>query len=194
MGAWIGRTTTVLALLVVAGCNAGSVDSAGDGGDDSGDAGNPGEGEPASLAGITAAHNEARAAVGVGPMTWSASLAATAQAWAEACVDSTAPAGLIDHNDNRSDGHPYYVGENIYGASGGATASDAVATWVSESADYNYATNTCAGGAICGHYTQVVWATSVDLGCGIANCPGLQFGNGIVCDYGPGGNDGGRPY
>lgn len=148
--------------------------------------------EPAGLEGITAAHNAVRAEVGVGPMTWSPTLAATAQAWAEACVDTTAPAGLIDHNANRSDGHPYYVGENIYGSGGGATGVAAVQAWASEKANYDYDTNTCTG--VCGHYTQIVWATSVDLGCGIANCPGLTYANGIVCNYGPGGNSGGKPY
>jgi pathogenesis-related protein 1 len=181
--------------LLTAACGGGGGDDGGGGpgpGDPDANGGNPGEGEPAALAGITAMHNEARAAVGVGPMSWSAELAATAQAWADACVDNSAPAGLIDHNDGRSNGHPYYVGENIFGASGGATAAGAVSTWVSESANYDYASNSCDG--ICGHYTQVVWAASVDLGCGISSCPGLQFGNSIVCDYGPGGNDGGRPY
>lgn len=148
--------------------------------------------EPAGLEGITAAHNEVRAGVGVGPMTWSPSLAATAQSWAEACVDVDAPAGLIDHNDGRSDGHPYYVGENIYGSGGGATGIAAVQAWAAEVSSYDYDTNACTG--VCGHYTQIVWATSVDLGCGIATCPGLTYGNGIVCDYGPGGNSGGKPY
>lgn len=148
--------------------------------------------EPAALEGITAAHNAVRAGVGVAPLTWSASLAATAQAWAEACVDDAAPVGLIDHNPNRSDGHPYYVGENIYGSSGVATPDGAVALWAAEEQDYDYATNACS--AVCGHYTQVVWATTLEVGCGIATCPGLTYGSGIVCDYGPGGNTGGRPY
>jgi uncharacterized protein YkwD len=151
-----------------------------------------GAGEPAALEGITAAHNEVRAGVGVPPLVWSESLAATAQAWAEQCVDTQAPAGLIDHNPDRSDGHPYYVGENIYGTTGSADAEEAVGLWAAEEADYDYDTNTCNG--VCGHYTQVVWSTSEDLGCGIASCPGLQYRNVIVCNYGPGGNTGGRPY
>ncbi|MBA2539031.1 MAG: hypothetical protein H0V17_05300, partial [Deltaproteobacteria bacterium] len=110
------------------------------------------------------------------------------------CVDQDQPIGLIDHNDGRSNGHPYYVGENIFGAGGGATAQQAVSLWAAEGANYDYATNSCSG-PTCGHYTQVVWRTSIELGCAIGNCPGLQFGNAIVCDYGPGGNSGGaRPY
>lgn len=152
-------------------------------------------GEPAALAGITALHNQVRATVGVGPMQWNDSLAATAQAWADACTDNDAPIGLIDHNPNRSNGHPWYVGENVYGSSGTATPSGAVDAWAGEGQYYDYATNSCATGHICGHYTQIVWADSTQLGCGISNCPGLQYGNSIVCDYGPGGNIGGqRPY
>ncbi|RIL07002.1 MAG: hypothetical protein DCC71_04625 [Proteobacteria bacterium] len=48
--------------------------------------------------------------------------------------------------------------------------------------------------AVCGHYTRVVWATTELVGCGIASCPGLAFGNSVICNYGPGGNTGGRPY
>jgi len=152
-------------------------------------------GEPPALAGITDAHNQVRAGVGVGPMTWNAALAATAQAWADTCTDLDAPIGLVDHNPNRSDGHPYYVGENIYASSGTADPVAAVTAWASESANYHYDTNTCDSGQVCGHYTQVVWADSVDLGCGISNCTGLTFPNTIVCDYGPGGNIGGqKPY
>lgn len=151
-------------------------------------------GEPAALMGITAAHNQVRAGVGVGPMTWNDNLAATAQAWANTCTDNDPPAGLIDHNDGRSDGHPYYVGENVYGSSGASNPLGAVSSWASEVSDYTYATNTCAPGAVCGHYTQIVWATSVELGCAVSNCPGLTYSNSVVCNYGPGGNSGGSPY
>ncbi len=152
----------------------------------------PAEGEPPGLEGTTAAHNQVRAAHGVPPLVWDPSLAATAQAWAEQCIDNDAPIGLIDHNPNRSDGHPAYVGENVYGSSGGASGTDAVALWVSEEADYDYDTNSCSG--VCGHYTQVVWATTTAVGCGIHDCPGLTYGSTVVCDYMPGGNTGGRPY
>jgi hypothetical protein len=126
-------------------------------------------------------------------LEWEPALAATAAAWVAQCIDQMAPTGLIDHNPNRSDGHPYYVGENIYASSGTADAQGAVTSWTNEKSNYDYASNTCTG--VCGHYTQVVWRDTVKLGCAIGNCPGLQFGSSIVCDYGPGGNIGGqRPY
>jgi len=144
-------------------------------------------GEPAALSGILAAHNSARSAVGVGPMAWDESLAATAQAWANTCTDSDGN-GLIDHNANRSAGYPWYVGENVAGSTGSMTGPNAVSLWVDEQQYYTYATNTCVAGQVCGHYTQVVWADSTHVGCGISSCAALTFHTSIVCDYGPGGN------
>ena len=155
-----------------------------------------GDGEPAGLAGITLAHNQVRDMVDTTDplpfLTWSNELAATAAAWAAQCVDTEQPIGLIDHNPGRSDGHPYYVGENIFGSGGGASGQEAVQLWAAEGANYTYATNACNG--VCGHYTQVVRRTTLEVGCALHVCPGLQFGTSIVCDYGPGGNSGGAPY
>lgn len=150
--------------------------------------------EPPALAGITAAHNAVRARVGVkmAPLSWNEGLAASAQAWANRCIDATSPIGLIDHNPKRSIGFPWYVGENIYASSATASAKGAVQSWTSEQHDYDYARNKCAGS--CGHYTQIVWAKSTFLGCAISFCPHLRFSSSIVCDYAPGGNNGGRPY
>jgi pathogenesis-related protein 1 len=156
----------------------------------------PGVGEPAELMGITLYHNQVRAAVVTATplpaMEWDANLAATAAAWIATCTDTTAPVGLIDHNPNRSQGHPWYVGENVFGSGGGASAQQAVTSWASEKANYNYDTNTCNG--VCGHYTQIVWRTSIKLGCAKGTCAGFTYPTSIVCNYGPGGNSGGKPY
>jgi hypothetical protein len=157
-------------------------------------------GEPPLLVGITAAHNQVRAMVSTSvplpPLVWDPALAATAAAWVAKCTDTQAPTGLIDHNANRSVGHPYYVGENVYGSSGlpsSSTAQQAVNLWAAERANYNYATNTCNG--VCGHYTQIVWRNTVKVGCAIGDCPNLKYRTSLVCDYGPGGNYvGQRPY
>jgi len=148
--------------------------------------------EPPGLEGTLAAHNDIRSALGIEPLAWDAALAATAQAWADQCVDLAAPIGLIDDNPDRSDGYPWYVGENKYGSSGSASGVNAVALWAAEVQNYDYDTNTCS--AICSHYTQIVWAATEFVGCGISSCPGLSFGNSVICNYGPGGNTGGRPY
>ncbi|HWO21420.1 MAG TPA: CAP domain-containing protein [Kofleriaceae bacterium] len=159
-------------------------------------------GEPAALAGITAAHNQVRAMVATStplpPLVWDPTLAATAAAWVAMCRDQQAPTGLIDHNPNRSVGQPYYVGENVYGTTAlpsSSTAQQAVNSWASEAVNYNYATNTCAAGSVCGHYTQIVWRSTTKIGCALGDCPSLRYRTSLVCDYGPGGNiSGQRPY
>ena len=158
-----------------------------------------GVGEPAALAGITLAHNRVRAMVSrcdpLPQLEWDPALAATAAAWVAMCRDTEAPAGLIDHNPGRSTGHPYYVGENVFGAGGAGgpnTAMQAVNLWASEVNNYDYDSNTCRG--VCGHYTQIVWRATRKVGCAIGDCPGLQFRTSLVCNYGPGGNNGGKPY
>ncbi len=155
----------------------------------------PIEEEPDALAGITSAHNMVRAAHGVPPLEWDPVLAGIAQAWADECVDEEFPPGLIDHNPDRSDEYTTYVGENIYGSGGGApSAEDVVDLWAAEEANYDYASNTCADGEMCGHYTQVVWEDTTHVGCALGHCPGLAYPYVVVCNYGPGGNSGGRPY
>ena len=53
-------------------------------------------------------------------------------------------------------------------------------------------TLTCSG--TCGHYTQIVWRTSLHVGCALVTCGSLTYKSVILCNYGPGGNSGGAPY
>jgi hypothetical protein len=149
--------------------------------------------EAPALDGITAAHNEVRNALGIPSLMWSAALAATAQAWVEQCVDVEPQIGMVDHNPDRSEGYPWQVGESIAGSGGTMNGGIAFSIWMLEEPFYDYPTNTCTQGT-CGHYTQIVWANTQYVGCGIFDCEALQFGNTVVCNYGPAGNDGGRPY
>lgn len=192
----------MLACVMCCACDAGSaaVDApAGNHSDGAGADVPGGIGEPAELAGMTLAHNQVRAAVATAtplpPLQWDPALASYAAAWVAMCQDTQAPTGLVDHDPNRTNVAGYsYIGENIYASSGAATAQDAVTNWAAEGTSYDYASNTCAGGAICGHYTQIVWRATTHVGCALHNCAGLQFPSTIVCDYGPGGNDGNKPY
>ncbi|XP_078429922.1 pathogenesis-related protein PR-1 type-like [Wolffia australiana] len=130
-----------------------------------------------------AAHNAARAAVGVGPMVWDAQVTAYAQNYAnQRRVDCR----LIHSTSN--------YGENLFWGSGKEwTAREAVQSWVNERKDYNYATNTCTPGRVCGHYTQVVWRNSVRLGCARVKCNSGAIL--ITCNYSPRGNYiGQRPF
>ncbi|WMV44847.1 hypothetical protein MTR67_038232, partial [Solanum verrucosum] len=85
------------------------------------------------------------------------------------------------------------AGENLAKGSGDFMGRAAAQLWVAEKPNYNYGTNQCASGQVCGHYIQVVWRNSVRLGCGRARCNnGWWF---ISCDYDPVGNlVGQRPY
>jgi pathogenesis-related protein 1 len=157
--------------------------------------GNPGAGEPAALAGITDEINRVRAAVGVAPLRWNASLAATAQNWASSCTDQAAPSGLIDYNGSRSSGYPYTIGETLFGQSGSSGTPvqiQAVNAWSSEAAAYDAATGSCSGN--CLHYTQVVWRSTLEVGCGVAVCPQLAYRHTVVCNWAPAGNSGGKAY
>ena len=142
---------------------------------------------------ILAAHNAVRAAAMpvpsplLMPMTWNASAASVAQTWANNCV--------YMHNAGRGN-----LGENLFAASGsGWTATQVVNSWASEKSNYTYSSNACAAGKMCGHYTQIVWRTSIGLGCGTKVCTtGSPFGSGSwvfwVCDYSPPGNYPTKPY
>jgi len=82
------------------------------------------------------------------------------------------------------------LGENLFG---GSVASPKLALdiWAGEAKDYDYASGRCSG--VCGHYTQVVWRDSTELGCGAATCEnGMEL---WVCNYNPPGNyRGEKPY
>ncbi|NXY51466.1 CL18A protein, partial [Ceuthmochares aereus] len=61
--------------------------------------------------------------------------------------------------------------------------------WFAEGRHYDYRTGHCAGNATCHHYTQLVWATAGQLGCGRHLCPGSHgTSEAFTCAYSPGGN------
>jgi len=123
-------------------------------------------------------------------MQWSAEVEAVAAQWAAHCV--------YEHNAGRGN-----LGENIAASSPGywPSITGVVQAWASEAPDYDYASNTCAPGKVCGHYTQLVWRDSTLVGCAYARCTSNSPFQGIttwdfwVCDYSPPGNwVGQRPY
>jgi pathogenesis-related protein 1 len=188
----VDRTLAPALLLALAAC--GSSSSGSQAGSCAVDTNDHSAGEPAELAGITAAHNAVRAHVCVGPLTWDPALAATAAAWVAQC--QSAGGAILDHNPSRGSGATYF-GENIYAASGNslATASGAVNAWAAEAQSYHGEPISSAVVQAAGHYTQLVWASSTRLGCAKHYCSSIAYGYTIVCDYAPGGNIiGQRPY
>nr|GMD48357.1 basic form of pathogenesis-related protein 1-like [Ipomoea batatas] len=88
-------------------------------------------------------------------------------------------------------GGPY--GENLAAAFPALNAAGAVKMWVDEKPKYDYNSNSCVGGE-CRHYTQVVWRSSVRLGCGKGSLA-IMAGGLVCCSYAPRGNIiGQRPY
>ena len=128
-----------------------------------------------------AAHNEVRKQVGVGPLMWSDVLAGRAQTWANSLLAT----GAFAHSRNSPDG------ENLYDITGGTTEAGAVVkAWADEAGDYDYAANACR--KMCGHYTQIVWSDTREVGCGVARGGGREV---WVCHYNPPGNwVGKRPW
>ncbi|MCL4144895.1 UNVERIFIED_CONTAM: hypothetical protein GTU68_031423 [Idotea baltica] len=124
----------------------------------------------------------------MGVMVWSDESAIRAQNWANSCV-----AGH-DSDSARKYGNHWYVGQNWAGASYRPSVYEGVKWWYNEIKDFSFSSNRCSG--VCGHYTQIVWSKSTELGCGLADCSsrgGYRYN--LVCNYGPGGNvNGARPY
>lgn len=143
--------------------------------------------EPEEFAGIVKAHNVWRKKVGVPNLKWSAPAAKLAQSWANSLKKNNNCD--MKHNPKRGD-----FGENIYWSKGfNPTTTEVVDAWGKEVDDYNYKTNTCKAGKQCGHYTQVVWKTTKEVGCGKASCDGRE--EMWVCNYSPPGNVvGKKPY
>lgn len=109
-------------------------------------------------------------------------LAGIAQAWAEGCA--------FEHSGNG-------YGENLAFFSGDeSTPNTVVDAWAAEVTDFDYAANSCAEGKQCGHYTQIVWRTTTQVGCGVAQCNLEGFDGYLwVCNYNPAGNIVGvQPY
>ena len=123
---------------------------------------------------ILVAHNSVRHKLGVPPLVWSDRLAARAQEWAE---------NLLAKNQFRHQpGSPY--GENLFEMQGAhASPTQVVDEWAAESRNYDYRSNHCNG--TCGHYTQIVWRTTKEVGCAVARSAHREV---WVCEYNPPGN------
>ncbi|XP_022336357.1 glioma pathogenesis-related protein 1-like [Crassostrea virginica] len=117
-------------------------------------------------------------------LQWNANLAEMADRWSRRCQ--------FAHNNGRNNQSIFSsVGENLAYSSDDRKADSYVQMWFDEVKDYVFETNTCS--AVCGHYTQVVWATTEYVGCGKTYCSNLG-GFLVVCNYAPAGNYPTQPY
>ncbi|CBY08753.1 unnamed protein product [Oikopleura dioica] len=142
-------------------------------------------------------------------------LADAAQEWVESCECSAlCEHGFSPDTSGRYGNKPWFhlgfndeqrFGQNLYFSflDNETATSDPIRQWHGEIRAYNYGSRTflapelgrktdeqCRPGAICGHYTALVWSTSTNVGCGYHICEGMTNVN---CHYGPPGNKGIMP-
>ncbi|VDP89141.1 unnamed protein product [Echinostoma caproni] len=109
-------------------------------------------------------------------MEWHEGLASKAQEWSGKCVFKDDP------KEDRVVSGFRHVGQNIAGSS---SVLRGFTRWFEEHRFYNLTQNTCSG--VCGHYTQLVWAETKYVGCGVTKCPKTEafpYDLSIVCNYG----------
>lgn len=138
--------------------------------------------EPAERAWLDA-HNRERAQFGSAPLRWNAQLADDARIWAELLARENA----MHHSPIGRRGG---AGENLWmGTAGRFGPGEMIASFASEKAFFTPGTfprvSTTGNWADVGHYTQIVWAETRELGC--ASARGSRF-EVLVCRYWPAGN------
>ena len=130
-------------------------------------------------------HNKVRQEVGVPPLTWSTQLAAYAQAWADYLANSNNC--QMRHRTNPGEEGKGY-GENLFWGSSSTFYQplDASTSWYGEKKLYRYQALNNNNWYKAGHYTQMVWRDTKQVGVGVAVCPngGLM----VVANYYPAGN------
>ncbi|XP_006755831.1 PREDICTED: C-type lectin domain family 18 member A isoform X1 [Myotis davidii] len=197
-GRGLGLLPVLLALLCVAWAEVGPLQL---------------RGEPAPMPGalsrkegflLLSLHNRLRSrvhppAANMQRLDWSESLAQQARARAARC--GTPAPSLVPTPGATSQGAPApslvptpgatsQVGWNVQLLPvGSASFVHVVGLWFAEGQRYSHEAAECALNATCTHYTQLVWATSSQLGCGQHPCSGEQAEmEAFVCAYSPGGN------
>jgi len=134
---------------------------------------------------ILAHHNTVRNEVGAPPLTWSASLSAYAQKWAEYLAKKNN--GVIEHRQRAGENGKQY-GENIFWGSSAAVYPPVQASyeWYSEKKMYKYRKINNNNWHKTGHYSQMIWAATREVGVGVAvSANGAII---VVANYYPAGN------
>jgi len=131
-------------------------------------------GLPADAQALLDAHNRLRAQHCAAALQWSPKLAQVAQQWVNTLRDQGCKLG---HSGGR-------YGENLAAGSMGSLDGQSVTDmWYDEIKQYSFA----SGGFSMqtGHFTQVVWKETTQLGCAKTTCRGMDI---WVCEYDPPGN------
>ena len=141
---------------------------------------------------LLASHNRERAAAGIPALKWDENLEASAERWG----DHLAKLGRLEHYpDDPSNPDP--EGENLWAGTRGAwTPEEMVGLWIAEKKNFKpgvFPANTRTGNLEdVGHYTQLMWRSSRNVGCAITKGARFDF---LTCRYSEGGNVmGERPF
>ncbi len=139
---------------------------------------------------ILAAHNLERRNLGLQPLNWNPALAQSAKRWA----DYLAETGRFEH---APENHRAPEGENLWAGTRGYYKPEAmVDAWVREKRYFRYGVfpNNSTTGRVedIGHYTQLVWRATHEVGCAEAASAREDI---LVCRYAEAGNYRGElPY
>nr|KAJ3422462.1 Multidrug resistance-associated protein 1 [Polyrhizophydium stewartii] len=115
-------------------------------------------------------HNYYRSLVGSRPVSWSRVAASTALSWSQHLYNT----GRFEHSVTN-------FGENLYKSSGDFTCSHAIQLFFSEYKNYHGEIVGQGNFNSYGHYTQVIWPSTTEIGCG-------RYGGYLTCHYNPPGN------
>ena len=142
------------------------------------------EGEGSAFARqVLAEHNLERSRTGVPPLAWDDALAGEAKAWA---LKIAREGGLRQASDTENGG----AGENLWmGSAGYYAPEEMIGAFVEERQYFKRGTfpdvSRTGDWQDVGHYTQVVWRGTREVGCATARGAGNDF---LVCRYWPAGN------
>ena len=130
------------------------------------------------------AHNKYRVDLDLNELVWSKNLENSSQKWADKLISRN----LFEHSNTEN-------GENIFIIMGrDASPIEVVDEWAIEKEYFNYKTRKCIKNCCdfvdccpheCGHYTQIIWRDTKEVGCAVSKLGSKQI---WVCQYNPPGN------
>lgn len=132
-------------------------------------------------------HNRERAAIGAQPLRWDAQLGRDATEHAQ----QLARAGRLAHASREGRG---IARENVNQAFHGSSPDQLMANWLREKSHFRAGVfpnvSDTGNWYDVGHYSQIIWPTTLYVGCGSARGARWDY---FVCRYSPGGNKDGKP-